>query len=281
MFVGALLYHRLESPVGAEPFLRLLDAASLSLINQRFNGYRTIRTSTDRYSRWTKLNRASVDRLGRALLGQQLTAVHFDTTADPDSPLNCAFDVRLQAEHGGVQSGKALSTAKLVVPLSLTSVELVARACDALWEELRSPYGFVYVGTSANDVFTELTAVPARVLGEPLSASAERRNEWLGFWQRHEDALGFTVRTAYWGNLLGSTIVDHLGGAERVLAEAPAAVSRRLRDGGVYLQSCSEMTRDVECEAARLRLAEYLRPVSIEAKHPDDAPELPYRVSDA
>jgi len=82
---------------------------------------------------------------------------------------------------------------------------------------------------------------------------SERRSGQVRDWPE----LVRYARGAFWGNALGAELCERLGGVDRVLREAPAAVAEPL-GGGVWLQLSG--LPPVEPEELS-RLTEYLKPI--------------------
>ena len=103
-----------------------------------------------------------------------------------------------------------------------------------LWEHFRPAYGMSAFASDWSAVSAELTAIPHVFWRGPKDANNEAR--LLGI-QRLHAAFGVHARDAAWGNYLGGPLVERLGGSGAASREAPVAVIRELRDGGLYLQA--------------------------------------------
>ncbi|MBX3174914.1 MAG: hypothetical protein KF709_10915 [Gemmatimonadaceae bacterium] len=150
---------------------------------------------------------------------------------------------------------------------ALGSFSTITIECFA---QLRASYGFIHRARTYAEAQMELDAIPSSLLGSEPSDDEREHWAWLGFWQRYRHEVGDYVRTAYLGNLLGSALVDRLGGLSTLQAEAPAAVIEAIPSGGVYLQA--EVEGDWVSRDSIDSLARYLRHVSLEAQHPEFAP---------
>jgi hypothetical protein len=233
--------------------------------------YRCIYSGSDKETSPRRLSQSNLAQLRTDLVGRVLSAVHFEVDRDVDAESR-SLDLWVAAPSHLGRKPACPFNVTLVAPTGAVADEDFVASCKSIWRLVESPYGLIYPGVDYADVYMELTSIPSRMLGAELSPQEELRLKWLGFWQRYKDEIGRLVRTAYWGNLLGSHFVHRLGGLEAIIESAPAALVEPLPGGGVYIQVSLDLRAGPEYERARMRLAEYLEPVTIGAHHRDVAP---------
>jgi len=268
--IGSVIYHGADLSDRPDLLHALVDAGRPAMGGPP-GWYRCIYDGTDKPSHWRAFSASSFRELRTNLLRGVLIAIHFNQHRG-DSEESVGLDLWIAKPIEGARPVAFPYSIKLVSPRDPGTVQDFVASCKAVWEIVESPYGLIYPGSDSADVYMELTSIPSRMLGENLTPEQEERLKWLGFWQRYEDELGQAVRTAYWGNLLGKNLVDGLGGLERVVHSAPAVIAEPLPHGGVYLQVSSTPQPGPANQRAREALALFLEPISVGARHPDEAP---------
>lgn len=119
-----------------------------------------------------------------------------------------------------------------------------------------------------------LPTPPSRPDGTLEPAAAR---EWL-MWKHDEDTndrvqalarvrstVGPRLRGTYWGSLLGREMVDELGGAVRIMREAPVHLVEPFGDGALYLQLTPEPEpiTTPAMQTGLLALERFLQPVLV------------------
>lgn len=242
----------------------------------RLSWFRGAFRGTDSFTRWRRLVTKNLTQLRTDLAGRVYASMIFtnDRAAQHREPLPDHFiELHIDiARDGAPPEAKYPFDTRARLPDKAFESQAGLEAGIKLYTLLASPYGFVHTADDDTDIWMELTSIAFRRFGETHTPEEERRFARLEFWQRKTAHAGAYVRTAYWGNFLGTEIVGRLGGQAKVRAEAPAEVAEELPDGGVYLQ----LTRDprdrgsATFTAARQRLADFLKPASFHALFPEE-----------
>lgn len=143
----------------------------------------------------------------------------------------------------------------------------MVEALGSIFTRLGCCYGFIhledaYRGLRDSPTYTRVEneqGIPGMLLPEAL-AQVERVTNW--------------VRGAFWGNWLGPGQIEALGGKQRVLKEAPAAVKLDLGPPGVYLQATKSVWKLQRRHMEQLE--EFMRP-ALPTREALGYPPLPRR----
>jgi len=197
-------------------------------------------SESGRSSRELRISARNLQTLEEELGEGRYESLEFNQYKRADRERNVTgvtLDLRISADPQASEEALCPYVVYVLIPEDavLDTPALVAGA-HSLARILESPYAFVYVGTSFNDVFMELTATPVFPWDHLFTLEEERRRDRLIQNQVERTRVGVQARGAYWGNFLGPRIVASLGGLERVVAEASVATVQPYGAAGVYLQ---------------------------------------------
>lgn len=146
-----------------------------------------------------------------------------------------------------------------------------------------APSGYVHVTTDVMLAASELgfqAMAPhrppptTRPDGTPFPDSSRARLEWKHAEDTNDrvrqlenvrSAIGARLRGTYWATLLGREMVAELGGAERIIREAPVHSVESFGDGALYLQLTPEPEpiTTPAMQTGLLALEQFLRPVLV------------------
>jgi hypothetical protein len=153
----------------------------------------------------------------------------------------------------------------------------------SMFVQLHAPSAYIHASTDRSLVQSELGYQPISTHRPPParrldgSVDAQAAQEWLN-WKHSEDTndrvsqlaqvrslVGPRLRGTYWGTFLGREMVEELGGAERIMREAPVHSVESFGDSALYLQ----LTREPEpittpaMQTGLIALEQFLQPVLV------------------
>lgn len=218
-------------------------------------GFQGMFAGTDKWSRKKAITARSLDQLAIDVRGGVYDAIvgtFGDETVGAVVSINCTPDS---------ENWKNAYDLKLTTVLRneamLSQAEAVALR---LWELCDSAHGISVLGSRLHEVSAELSAIPVNIWGEPEDPVEQERLFRL---QELRPVFGEFARGAAWGNYLGSSLVERLGGLERLKREAPVSRVAELPGGGAYLRLSDRplLLKTPEYERATEQLMRFLEPV--------------------
>lgn len=166
---------------------------------------------------------------------------------------------------------------------TVTGIGAVVRGLKALFIQLDAPSAYAHVSSDRSLVQGELGFQPISTYRPPParrsdgSVDTQAAQEWLN-WKHIEDTndrvrelahvrslVGSRLRGTYWGTFLGREMVAELGGAERILREAPVHLVEPFGEGALYLQLTPEPEpiTTPAMQTGLLALEQFLQPVLV------------------
>jgi hypothetical protein len=215
--------------------------------------YQVMFAGTDRFSATRALNRKALAEIQEQSETGEISAflLHAGSKAEPIAQLTLDAEA---PEDALFRFGifRAEVDPDFVTDMVRSAAELV--------QIVRAVHAFSIFGTSAINVLSELSGVPARHWQAPPDPVEDERFARI---QYARPSLGKHVRGAAWGIFLGPELVHALGGWSRIEKEAPVQIVEQFPDGGAYLQMSREPLRldDATYKAGAARLDEFLSDV--------------------
>lgn len=209
---------------------------------------------SDRYSRLARLAETSLDETGREIQAgkySDLLAFVGNGGADPVT-LSIQLMVPAGTRHSRVQYIQSLR--------DRDSLTLATTAARVLWHRFTPAYGLAVVRASAADVASELTGV---IVNRPGDRRTPEEEDRLFALQDLRPRLGEVARVPAWDTFLGRSMVEKLGGADRIRSEAPVAHIADLPGGALHLRLSETIEPWGTPDWVRLNqtLAKFLAPV--------------------
>jgi len=266
--IGIALYHATDISRHPELLSGLMAASAEMAGKQPFAYWEAVLGETGRASREAKLSNSSRTAIQDSIAEGRFESVQLHELKRKDREANAdgaALDLRLQPDGQLGANAAAPYTVYLYLPrCEIVSEDHLARGVAEMSALLDARYGIVYPGTGFTDVLMETTATPVFPWNHDLTVEEEHRKARLIRDQLHRNEWGHRVRTAYWGNVLGRSLVRQLGGLEQVLATAPVERVDSAGEHGLYLQVTKSLPRDnAELSNSLAAFAAYLQPVTL------------------
>lgn len=206
---------------------------------------------------------------------------------DPNSPVNtdsfASVSLRRLAEpleSEGTHRG--VGEVALTRTLRASDTRAFLTGLQRVFSLVNAPSGHVHIATEWTLALSE-TGFQAVAPHRPTSRSEQDgsvdsfSHSWL-LWKHEEDtndrvealtrvrsAVGARLRGTYWGTFLGREMVAELGGAERIMREAPVHLVEPFGDGALYLQLTPEPEpiTTPAMQTGLLALEQFLQPVLV------------------
>lgn len=138
----------------------------------------------------------------------------------------------------------------------------VNRAVD-MFNTSRGRVGLIHSATQHRLMLIEVgVACSNPMIPHTIEHTADRA-ERIG-WERR-DVVGLLAPGAYWGMMLGESMVERLGGLERIERQAPVHSTRRLEHGAILLRATAKPVplTDPELQARLPDLESYIDPIAV------------------
>lgn len=222
---------------------------------------------------------ADYEQLERAWLRSTTAELHL-ASEDVGGRANLEALARASLERYPVPYVRASSEnylQRVTLHRSVAATETVAfiDALRALFQLLDAPCGYLHVSTDLGLAQAELGFQP--IMGRRPTETAqdhagsiyythpEDTNDRVEQLARVRSLVGSRLRGTYWGTFLGREMVEELGGAKRVMSEAPVHLVEPFGDGALYLQLTPEPEpiTTPAMQTGLLALEQFLQPVLV------------------
>lgn len=159
--------------------------------------------------------------------------------------------------------------------LAATETDAFTGALRTLFELLDAPCGYLHVSTDQGLAQSEIGFQP--IMGRRPTETAqdhagsiyythpEDTNDRVDQLAQVRTLVGRRLRGTYWGTYLGREMIEELGGAERIMREAPVHLVEPFGDGALYLQltPSPEPITTPAMQSGLLALEQFLQPVLV------------------
>lgn len=266
--LGVQIYSDAGTLDDARDFERLLDCADAAVYPLRFSHQYTL-GNTSR-PRKVKAIKQYGDVIASWLKPGFCTAIQLSSDS---------MDIHAEDEDGVASLGVQRAVARVpgdVVPgipmhvgcirssecSELLAENFVLRAVD-MFNVCRGKFGVIHEATSHTYMMIEVGIARINPMTEVNIEHTARRSERVG-WSRREH-IGDEASGAYWGMMLGRSMVERLGGLERIEREAPVASTQRLEHGAIMLRATEKPVplTDPDLQSRLPALEQYIEPIAV------------------